>query len=991
MYPWGVDTFRWFNTRDPLIIASNPNYDPDTIGYPWIDCNTPDTMAVVLPFSASYEENDTIRIHAEFTLPRDNLDRYGLLTFAWQRNSQLNIWGSGNQFAHDTMYILVLTGSNLSGPWDTVLTYYLGSGGNLVTTPDTCGMGWKVESLYVVPTNCCPLDTIVRIEFMGITAGNGADFWLDHVVLEELPWSSSPRIQLLSASVPFRAGNDLCDPYGTWTDQISFKIQNPDPLKPLLGSCAGCEFILRATNNYETVDLDTIATVGPLCPGDSAYLVFTWPTSKLHFQENYRFDVVYDCPSCATETIITSVGSYVLKDPYVYLAEDFEYADFLAQDSIPLGWERIVVNNEHDYAFSDTLYVISFDTYKRDSFYYWAFCPARPFWKLGPFNACGSNEATPVDPSSPDPPNCDTLQGEYCWTFDAGSPDDSLDLSFSYIVTFESDSCCNGPKYPELEYMFWMAGSDTVEIRVYGVRGYTLEKFAYRVYGSVSSDSCWIHGVLPLYQCPQLSDFAYDSIVVAFVSKSTEDRSNPGFDYVFLKENMNRIDVSPIDLTSGYKWWQYENYHISYDCMLDSIVYDPSDEGIYVTVQNNGPSVADSFQILLLDSTDQHGWMTAGSWIATVAVEPCGGTQTYLLDWQPIEEGCHWLKVATEDFRDCYVSNDTLHDKVLEVYVFKNDAQLVALEGGFEEKDAILTLEGLYFLNTKAPPGYDTLSLDSLLALHAVSWYAPIYPGFVYWETHVHEDSANLDFNPPVAFNGDHYARFRTHEIGIPGNWAMQSYIIVDFSTIDTTLRGHLRFRYWNPDGTDYLTVEWIECEPGQNVPPPPDDPGWHEALYLTNGGSWEPFGCSKGWMDVDIDLDDWTGLRIWIQFVAHKDYPGQDPSNIAIDGVEAFLAPPNQFIAGDCNGDGQVNGSDLVYLANYLFSGGPPPDPILTGDTNGDCIVNTSDLVYFAVYLYGGGPPPNGCNNQFVFKKLSKNLLEPKKSAFKHPINLNK
>jgi hypothetical protein len=28
----------------------------------------------------------------------------------------------------------------------------------------------------------------------------------------------------------------------------------------------------------------------------------------------------------------------------------------------------------------------------------------------------------------------------------------------------------------------------------------------------------------------------------------------------------------------------------------------------------------------------------------------------------------------------------------------------------------------------------------------------------------------------------------------------------------------------------------------------------------------------------------------------------------------------------GDCNGDGEVNIADAVYLVNYLFLGGPPP-----------------------------------------------------------------
>jgi len=66
-------------------------------------------------------------------------------------------------------------------------------------------------------------------------------------------------------------------------------------------------------------------------------------------------------------------------------------------------------------------------------------------------------------------------------------------------------------------------------------------------------------------------------------------------------------------------------------------------------------------------------------------------------------------------------------------------------------------------------------------------------------------------------------------------------------------------------------------------------------------------------------------------------------------------------FIRGDANGDGFVNGSDVVYLINYLFIGGPPPAPLPAGDANDDGFVNISDVVYLINYLFQGGPPPPG------------------------------
>jgi len=61
----------------------------------------------------------------------------------------------------------------------------------------------------------------------------------------------------------------------------------------------------------------------------------------------------------------------------------------------------------------------------------------------------------------------------------------------------------------------------------------------------------------------------------------------------------------------------------------------------------------------------------------------------------------------------------------------------------------------------------------------------------------------------------------------------------------------------------------------------------------------------------------------------------------------------------GDANGDGVINVTDVVYLINYLFIGGPEPIPMEAGDLNCDGLINVSDVVYLINYLYIGGPPP--------------------------------
>jgi hypothetical protein len=61
----------------------------------------------------------------------------------------------------------------------------------------------------------------------------------------------------------------------------------------------------------------------------------------------------------------------------------------------------------------------------------------------------------------------------------------------------------------------------------------------------------------------------------------------------------------------------------------------------------------------------------------------------------------------------------------------------------------------------------------------------------------------------------------------------------------------------------------------------------------------------------------------------------------------------------GDANGDGSTSVSDVVFLINYLFKGGPSPVPLESGDVNCDTSVSVSDVVYLVNYLFKGGPPP--------------------------------
>lgn len=64
-------------------------------------------------------------------------------------------------------------------------------------------------------------------------------------------------------------------------------------------------------------------------------------------------------------------------------------------------------------------------------------------------------------------------------------------------------------------------------------------------------------------------------------------------------------------------------------------------------------------------------------------------------------------------------------------------------------------------------------------------------------------------------------------------------------------------------------------------------------------------------------------------------------------------------YVCGDANSDTTVSVSDVVYLINYMFKGGPAPAPLQVADVNGDSQITVSDAVYLINYLFKGGDAP--------------------------------
>ncbi len=98
----------------------------------------------------------------------------------------------------------------------------------------------------------------------------------------------------------------------------------------------------------------------------------------------------------------------------------------------------------------------------------------------------------------------------------------------------------------------------------------------------------------------------------------------------------------------------------------------------------------------------------------------------------------------------------------------------------------------------------------------------------------------------------------------------------------------------------------------------------------------------------IETPTPDWFGVEV-ITFRATDPGMLYDEDNAEFNGI----------VCGDVNGDGLVNITDVVYLLEYIFAGGPPPVIDVAADVNCDGYVNIADVVYLIDYIFAGGPEP--------------------------------
>jgi len=77
-------------------------------------------------------------------------------------------------------------------------------------------------------------------------------------------------------------------------------------------------------------------------------------------------------------------------------------------------------------------------------------------------------------------------------------------------------------------------------------------------------------------------------------------------------------------------------------------------------------------------------------------------------------------------------------------------------------------------------------------------------------------------------------------------------------------------------------------------------------------------------------------------------------------DGLITLDCSECTWIPGDASGDGYIDIDDVVYLIDYIFTGGPDPIPEYNaGNPNCSVDVDIDDVVFLINYIFTGGPPP--------------------------------
>jgi len=197
------------------------------------------------------------------------------------------------------------------------------------------------------------------------------------------------------------------------------------------------------------------------------------------------------------------------------------------------------------------------------------------------------------------------------------------------------------------------------------------------------------------------------------------------------------------------------------------------------------------------------------------------------------------------------------------------------------------------------------------------------------------DGTGSLNFQAIFYPNGKVTVQYGTMDPGSDGEGLNSASIGIENAAGDDGLEVVYNAAYIHDNmAIDFTVVRWLWVEP--------------------SGGLLEPFTNAEVTVNLcAFDLEDGV-------FEGQMSITTNDPMN------PSYLLPVTvtiqDFICGDADGNGEGPlVTDLVFLVDYIFKGGPPPPVLAAGDANGidGDLINVADLSYLVDYLFKSGPAP--------------------------------